>query len=592
MAHLRNSEHTLIKYIHRMRTLFALLFFAVLLQPGHSQNHDHVWLTGYGSFTGNPNFGGSVIDFNEDPPQVYYEDRELNIDATMASFCDSLGNLLLYTNGIALADSAHSIILGGENLNIGVYAVLNAGSGYGDIHSEMFLLQPGNPDTLLLLHGSLGDHNVFGIANTDFLQTKVSLGTGGSGFSVVSKNESLLTEVALGGLAAVKHANGRDWWVFFAVMSKNNYYRFLLTPEGIGNAELIEMEPAFPSFVGGGLIAFSPDGSKMARYEAVHGLYTYDFDRCDGSLSNMASLLLPNTSLGAGLAFSQNSRFLYIASALEIFQFDIWSDDLGASLDTVAVYDGYQSPFASTFFLMQLGPDGRIYINSGSSENVMGVIQYPDKQGLDCQVRQHSLQLPTYNSATMPIFPNYRLGPLDGSPCDTLNIDNFPMAKFRYEQDTLDYLKVEFTDLSYYEPANWNWDFGDNTTSQDTSSVHVFPENGTYTVCLTVGNMNGEHTFCRSLELGTVSSVEAAAEVDISVFPNPCRDGVNVIFSEYFPKDVQIVLYDANGQRHKAQPLRAGWNMLRLEGLRPRIYFYEIRENGLLLKSGKLVKVE
>ncbi|MBK8966601.1 MAG: hypothetical protein IPM36_07930 [Lewinellaceae bacterium] len=59
----------------------------------------------------------------------------------------------------------------------------------------------------------------------------------------------------------------------------------------------------------------------------------------------------------------------------------------------------------------------------------------------------------------MPNFPNYRLGPLDGSPCDTLGLDNLPAAHFRWEfWDTLTPLNVSFTDLSIYEPATWQWD--------------------------------------------------------------------------------------------------------------------------------------
>ena len=241
---------------------------------------------------------------------------------------------------------------------------------------------------------------------------------------------------------------------------------------------------------------------------------------------------------------------------------------------------------------MQLGPDGRVYINSTSGVNEMHVIQYPNKKGIACEVRQHSVQLPTFIIRTMPHFPNYRLGPLDGSPCDTLGLDNVPVAKYRYEQDTLDYLQVEFTDLSYYEPAEWHWDFGDNTTSQDTSPVHVFPQAGTYEVCLTVSNVNGEHAYCRSLELGTVSSSEEAQEVGITVFPNPCREGVNVIISEYLPRDARVMLYDAVGKEVKAQKIQTGWNTLRLDGLQAGIYFYQIWEKELLLDSGKLVKVE
>ena len=62
----------------------SLFFFpTVFLFP---QNHDHYWPLGYGSFTSDTTFGRTVLDFNEDPPLIYREDRELNFYGTMASY--------------------------------------------------------------------------------------------------------------------------------------------------------------------------------------------------------------------------------------------------------------------------------------------------------------------------------------------------------------------------------------------------------------------------------------------------------------------------------------------------------------------------
>ncbi len=580
-----------------MRTCFLLLPLLLIHTAIISQNHDYYWPMGYDSFQNDTTYGRTVIDFREDPPSVYREDRELNISSTMASFCDSAGNILFYTNGIQMIGSNHERIENGDSLNTGYYASLDYHSGYKVNHSEFFLPKPGNEDTLLLFHESTEIHPVYGIAKTILHHTKIDLKANGGLGKITLKNNPLITDGTFGTITAVKHANGRGWWIFNSINSANKYNRLLFTNNGVEAIEEITFGDDIPFTTALGVLVFSPDGNKFARYEVKHGVSVFDFDRCQGTFHNPVFIPLPETNLGGGLAISPNSRFLYIASTGWILQFDLWADNIEASVETVAVYDGYQSPFSTNFFLMQLGPDGRIYINSTNGVNVLHTIQYPDKKGLACEVRQHSVQLPTYNAWTMPHFPNYRLGPLDGSPCDTLGLDNIPTAKYRYEQpaplgDTLDYLQVEFTDLSYYEPATWHWDFGDNTTSQDTSPVHVFMQSGTYEVCLTVSNVNGEHTFCRILELGTVSSLEEAQAVDITIFPNPCREGVNVIISDYLPRDAKVVLYDVVGQRHKVQEVRTGWNMLRLGGLQAGIYFYQIWERDVLLGSGKLVKVE
>jgi hypothetical protein len=220
------------------------------------------------------------------------------------------------------------------------------------------------------------------------------------------------------------------------------------------------------------------------------------------------------------------------------------------------------------------------------------VIDFPNKKGGASRLRQHGISLPSLSDQTLPNHPNYRLGPQDGSPCDTLGLDNVPVALFRYDQDTLDYLTVEFTDLSYYEPAVWSWDFGDGTTSNDTSLVHTFPSSGVYEVCLTVSNQYGQDTYCQTLNLGTVATGETKPQVDIHVFPNPCRGMVNFTVTDYLPKDASATFYDAVGRPVLKEKLVSGWNSLSLDSLPTGVYFYEVWEGAVKLSGGKLVKLD
>lgn len=85
------------------------------------------------------------------------------------------------------------------------------------------------------------------------------------------------------------------------------------------------------------------------------------------------------------------------------------------------------------------------------------------------------------------------LAQLDGSTCDTLGLNNYPLANFRWDyEDTLAPLQVTFSDLSAYAAATWEWTFGDGHFSQDTSPVHVYDEPGIYYVCQNVSNVNGK----------------------------------------------------------------------------------------------------
>ncbi|MBL0073518.1 MAG: T9SS type A sorting domain-containing protein [Bacteroidetes bacterium] len=74
---------------------------------------------------------------------------------------------------------------------------------------------------------------------------------------------------------------------------------------------------------------------------------------------------------------------------------------------------------SATFSLAGFGSRWKnIYINR--IHNFKCIIKYPDSLGIACDVQQHSVYLPVYNSYTVPNHPNYFLGALVGSLCDSL----------------------------------------------------------------------------------------------------------------------------------------------------------------------------
>jgi hypothetical protein len=182
---------------------------------------------------------------------------------------------------------------------------------------------------------------------------------------------------------------------------------------------------------GGGQNIFSPDGTKYVDFDRRNGIQIYDFDRCIGELNNPVIITFPETwIIGAGAAISPNSRFLYVDRDTAIYQFDLWASNIAASIDTVAIWDGFYTPGTSNptvFGMMQLMPDNKIYLLPGTSSPYYHYIANPNEQGDACNVVQHETELPSL-LYTIPTFPNYRLYDLPGSPCDTLGIDGPPVA--------------------------------------------------------------------------------------------------------------------------------------------------------------------
>jgi PKD repeat protein len=68
-------------------------------------------------------------------------------------------------------------------------------------------------------------------------------------------------------------------------------------------------------------------------------------------------------------------------------------------------------------------------------------------------------------------------------------------------------LSVQFTDLSK-NAAQWNWNFGDGTTSTEESPAHTYSAAGSYTVSLTATNANGTNS-----KLAAIKVLEQPAPV-------------------------------------------------------------------------------
>ena len=412
---------------NKVLILIGIIFLNTCLALG--QKYDYQWLFGYKTDTSiiHPDFGRSVIDFSTSPPDIYYEDRNINLDLTVVSICDTSGNLLFYTNGIVVVNHLHEIMENGNGLNPGAIANSFEFWGYPNIQGALALPLPNSDSIFYLIHQRIeySTPNLPGHGSTLFL-TQIDMGKNNGLGKVITKNEPIINDILeIGNLTATKHANGRDWWILHGKFDSNQFYTLLLTPDGLENHGIQEVGTFAPTGIGQAI--FSPDGSKYTKLDIVSAntgsfLNIYDFDRCTGQLSNHIQMTHADSVNIGGVAISPNSRYLYMTARTLVFQYDLWAMDIEASKDTVAIHDGYFDSIglSPNFFLTQLAPNGKIYINSSNSVKDLHVINSPDSAGLACNLEQHSLQLPTYNKFSLPNFPNYRLGALSGSICDSL----------------------------------------------------------------------------------------------------------------------------------------------------------------------------
>lgn len=374
---------------------------------------------GYYSYAGIP-YGGTNIDFTGGSPSIYYVNRDMNIVMSNAVISNSNGDLLFYTNGVYIANADNDTMLNGDGLNPSAYTFQRDSDGLNITQSDIIIPFPRDTSKYYLFHVTL-DSLLYIPLYLYYTIIDMSLDSGRGG--VVSKNNILLYNATeFGGLTACKHGNGRDWWLICHEFNGDKYFKWLITPYGI-QGPFTQVIGKVTSGNGVGQVAFSPDGNWFVNYEPEDDLDIIQFDRCTGLLSSCIHVTINDSANVGGVSFSPNSDVLYVSSTYYVYQFDLTAANISLSKTTVAVWDSFASPsppFYTTFFLSQLAPDGKIYINTGNGTDKLHVINYPDSLGLSCNLQQHSISLPSYNFLTIPNYPNYFLERLVSSICDTL----------------------------------------------------------------------------------------------------------------------------------------------------------------------------
>ena len=578
----------------------------------NSQKEDHNWIFNWSPLDDLPidsEGNGSVLNFNSLPPiAIFSPEIKLDFDKTNAILSDSLGSILMYSNGQAIYGGNHLPIINGDTINYSQkWDWLALPNEDGEIKPNGFRINqligiipiPNKIDEWLVLYQNY--ENVIDSLGYYELWSSRVFRNSQNELEIIEKdivvNQTLNKQ---GMITACKHANGRDWWVLQSNM--DSVYSYKIDEYGIklDHIQVIEYDISRSN----GQSKFSPDGSQFSYFgkraglasDSIADIFHAKFDRCSGYLEDIkvASYHAKLSVLNNGLEFSSNGNFLYISERERILQFDTREEDFLMNPLIVGEWDGFTCidwwDRDVTFGIMQRGPDNKIYISGANQCFYVHTIDNPDEKGLACNFNQRAIRLESFHIGTVPNFNTLRLGPLDGSSCDTLDIDNNPVSRFWYEQDSIGHQKIQFRDVSYYRPEEWSWTFGDGNSSNGKSPLHTYAANGVYEVCLTVSNENSSNTSCQELQIGPVANEDFVREYDISIFPNPVEDVTRLVFHDYLPEKAMIVLYNANGGKVFTARVYQE-SMIDMSMLNPGVYFYEIQDGGSVLDSGKLVKI-
>jgi hypothetical protein len=588
--------------------LFIAIIFLLGSSVSYSQKEDYNWAIG--GYTVEPEldiWGIGFFNFSDEGLILNKTNNSVHFGVTNSAISDSNGKALYYSNGMDIYDPDCDIIPNGDSINYNNYWNLwRVDTDKGKISFGLRLPQgmimlpyPGHKDSIVWIttNRKLGSPSYQSGFFVGIIDTKE--------IEVVHQENFRQLDTLNNNLQACRHANGRDWWILSPGLNHDKYYVYLLSPSGLNFHHIDKFQIKFPS--SNGQAFFSPQGDKYALAQqeglipANGHISIFDFDRSTGKLSKLRYKKHVMLASVCGCSFSPDGTKLYFTNFEDLFQLDMTKDNPLDHMKLITKSDLYLSDygngntFVNGFVFLNLAPDGKIYGPGGNTFH-SHIIEYPDEEGEACNVRQHALKTVS-NGLGTPNFPNFRLGPLDGSPADTLGLDNNPIAKFRYEPDTSDHLKVRFTDLSYFRPEKWTWDFGDGTTFDGKKPYwHEFPKNGIYNVCLTVSNENSSNTTCRLVTIGTtgIDGIEAEGigrkEV-VSIFPNPTEGPLLVTLSEYIPEKANFILYDMMGREVMKSRIYYGWNNYDLSNLSVGNYFYIVTDKDRKIGQGKVVRI-
>jgi hypothetical protein len=365
-----------------------------------------------------------------------------------ASISDSNGNLIFYGSSSNTTNNNTGQIRMGKLFNKLHTKLVNGDTLVGgEWYHDMLILPKSVIDSTFYVF-------VAGVVvpDTGLWYSIVDMKLQGGLGQVVQKNVRYETHPVQDMLAAVKHGNGRDWWLITrrwraggTFPTNNEFWIYLIDSTGIH--PLPVQYVGLTHYDGAGDMSFNSLGDKLALCGWGNYLGIFDFDRCTGLIANEV-LIEPNGAIGShpfrwytSVVFSPDGSKLYVNSSQEVYnqsgklyQFDLNATNISASrilVDSFPVNAGNNG--------MERGLDGKIYISSleynggctypwpaGCFTQInanLSVINYPDSLGAACDFQPFSFNLGGYRAYWgLPNNPDYKLGAWVGSPCDTLMV--------------------------------------------------------------------------------------------------------------------------------------------------------------------------
>jgi hypothetical protein len=270
---------------------------------------------------------------------------------------DRDGQLLFYSNTQSIWNRQHQPLWNGEGIN----TVVDTLRGSSITNGSMFLPWPGDTSDryyAFIVRGE-EDWRLF-LSRIDR-----ELDNGYGGIEPGYKNLPLSSLEVGEQLTAVRHGNGRDWWIlarrYSGYPNTNAFVAWLLTPAGIDTV-VVSLQGLRATTAGE--LTVSPDGDLLALASYLHESWVgvFEIDRCTGMVSLLDSLVRQHPKdRYYGIAFQKDGNTAYVLSDPNGSLYRITWPGGVLGMDLVYAMDGQMGVFPNGGGQLELGSDSLIY---------------------------------------------------------------------------------------------------------------------------------------------------------------------------------------------------------------------------------------
>ncbi|RYU79168.1 hypothetical protein [Hymenobacter persicinus] len=269
-------------------------------------------------------FGNQAgLQFPNGSPAIVSAPGAMSCYEGCASISDAQGVLQCYSNGQNVWDRTGAIMPNGRL----------SGSHFSATQAALLLRAPADHSMYYLFTVDAVENELRGGLRYSVVDMSLRGGLGDVRTNSSQLGNTLMTEK----LTAVRHANGRDYWIVTHGWQSNSFYCYLLNAGGLVSTPVVSSVGSVYTGSNGtnpvglnaiGYLRASPDSRLLASVQAQQaGVELFDFNPATGQVSGPRAIPATNQAF-YGVEFSADSRKLYVSP---INGSQVWQLELAAN---------------------------------------------------------------------------------------------------------------------------------------------------------------------------------------------------------------------------------------------------------------------